>query len=637
MGDQQTFSIAVVKGANAGQVLRTERKRISVGAAKDNDIVLADADIAPRHFLVLIDRGRWRIHTLSPDKTITLDRRWSHPETGLRGALVHAAGAELLLFPGDLEEAIIQREIALRDSGNFERPTGSSELVTRIAMSPMEFSSSEIESSMKNRRSAEKPVPSAEDTDPQEVARLSMLPTVAAGRTPLDIREAAKRMLLDERNDSPTPARFAGIREEKTVIDRTLAQAETSIFPRDDLDYGEESSPSAWDRASDYHDTFRIDRPEPKPKIDPPSMLPEVIAAPESQMVRIDRSPNDSDGQKNAWGDSRSPSGRPDRLSTPAPSSRDSSGPAASSRQSQNAWGDRVNRNLPVPVPSDDRPNAWGDPVGTANGNGRSRPLAVHGARALAPSMPGHVISVEELIDRSVDPALAIIRDPDGDFATQVRLLGAKLEDFMRTLGYRAYMMTSPEPLTGKTTAACNLAFALAEDTHRRVALVEANFRYPRIGEIIGAPEGCGLISLLEGRAQISDAVVKLSDRNLVILPAGGTHSNPGELLASPRFKTLIAELANTVDIAVIDAPSVTPFADANLLLPLLDAAVMVVAEGSTRVSWISRAGTQLGMTRIIGALYNRMPKPMLKDLRREVKERMKLSSPRRLAAEDQK
>src|SRR5262245_14218774 len=89
MGSEKQFSLAVVKGAGKGQVLRTERKRISVGSSRDNDLVLADPDILERHFMVLIDQGqhRWRIHTFSDDNSITVDRRWSHPTSGERGAL----------------------------------------------------------------------------------------------------------------------------------------------------------------------------------------------------------------------------------------------------------------------------------------------------------------------------------------------------------------------------------------------------------------------------------------------------------------------------------------------------------------------------------------------------------------------
>jgi hypothetical protein len=227
MGDQQTFSIAVVKGASTGQVLRTERKRISVGASSENDIILKDPEISARHFVVLIDQGRWRIHTLSPEKSITLDRRWAHPETGLRGAVIEAAGAELLLFPGDLDQKIIDEEIARRASGDHQ-DAPDNRFVTRITMAPVEFPSDEIESA---HDVAEL---SGDDTDQQEAVRMSMLPTLTGERPPDDIREAARLMLLEERRDSPAGALkgepvIRQIREEKTIVDRTLHQ-ETSAL-----------------------------------------------------------------------------------------------------------------------------------------------------------------------------------------------------------------------------------------------------------------------------------------------------------------------------------------------------------------------------------------------------------------------
>ncbi len=68
---------------------------------------------------------------------------------------------------------------------------------------------------------------------------MSMLPTVTGERPPDDIREAARLMLLEERRDSPAGGRkgdppvIRQIREEKTVIDRTLHQ-ETSVLAEDE-------------------------------------------------------------------------------------------------------------------------------------------------------------------------------------------------------------------------------------------------------------------------------------------------------------------------------------------------------------------------------------------------------------------
>jgi capsular exopolysaccharide synthesis family protein len=196
----------------------------------------------------------------------------------------------------------------------------------------------------------------------------------------------------------------------------------------------------------------------------------------------------------------------------------------------------------------------------------------------------------------------------------------------IRTFGYRAYMISSPEPLTGKTTAAVNLAFALAEDPNRRVALIEANFRYPRISAILGTPEDRGLVGVLKGQLSVVEAIVRIADRNLVIFPSGGRHANPNELLASPRFKTLIQELADTVDVAIIDAPSVKPFADANLLLPLVDGVLLTVLDSSTHAQWVDQVVDQLGRERVLGAIYNQLARPAVKSLELERRERMHLA-----------
>lgn len=286
---------------------------------------------------------------------------------------------------------------------------------------------------------------------------------------------------------------------------------------------------------------------------------------------------------------------------------------------------------MPAPAPVVNK--AWEDPPPPPIVEAPPRRSVEPNGRPLQRRAPlaryGRVLSLSELSRRSNDPALALIRDPDGEFATAIRLLGTKLEEIMRTLGYRTYLLTSADPLAGKTTTACNLAFALAEDTHRRVALIEANFRNPRIGAIVGTPEEQGLLRLLDGRADVSETIAKVSDRNLVIFPSGGTHPNPAELLASARFKTLISEIAGTIDVAIIDAPAVAPFADANLLLPLLDGAILVVAEGRTAVTAVSSAGAQLGGSRVLGAVYNRIPKPVADRLNGELKRRMKPRSAR--------
>lgn len=635
MSPPKVFSLAVVKGLSKGEVLRTDKKRISVGRAPNNDLVLPDQPISKRHFMVLIDEHRWRIHTFSADSSITVDRRWVHPSTGKRGAIVFASGAELLLYPGDLDDDVIQAEIRKRITTTFEMPSTKDSHVTDVFDKPIEFDSQEVanEPTVSVKVSASRPTMPANPAD-MDIVEMSQMPTIAGERPPDDLREAARARLLGERapvapsvlreadpleNQPVHNAPTGDLWEEKTVgaeLADTSAQAALASKPKK---RGTWNTARKADRRVETHIPEVIAQPESQimslERAGKSSMtaIPDMGSAADAQVITLDaerESGSNRTRRKNAWGD---PAEGETKLPVPAAPKKKKNAWGDDGGRKKNAWGDGAEERTPPPG----RKSAWGDQPARSQAHALQR----KGPQAL---LTGRQVTIEALLAGGTDPALHMLRDPDGAMATQVRLFGTKIEEFANNLGYRAYMFTSAEPLTGKTTSVLNLALALAEDTNRRVALVEANFRYPRLFEILGVPEKEGIIPVLEGRAQLSESVVKLQDRNLVVLPTGGRHPHPAELLASPRFKTLVAELANTVDIALIDAPSTAPYADTNLLLPLVDAAFLVIAGQSTRSIWVSNALQQIGKKRILGALYNQIPKQTLKGLAKERKQRMK-------------
>lgn len=596
---REPITLAVLNGADKGTVIRTGRTRITVGSAEDNDLVLHDSDVDPHHFSIVIDESGWRAQTASAKHQIVIDRRWSHPDSGRRGALIYAGGTEILLFPGELDDPTIHAEIQLRATADVTIPeTAESGEVTRIASHPRSF----------DRDMHSLPPPAAESGDSTaptiqlprvkgggEIDRVTLasLPTIAGAQIPREIQEAAQRGMRPE----PTP---------RPVVQGPISDPAEASRQR-----------SAWDRAIQPRNSV------PPPAMKRPDSAPEVLAEPESKvrpvpsqavlssadgggawspptparaLVRVD----DRKAGRNAWGDPR---------------------PSAPASGGRNAWGDAQERPMsgtPPSVPVAGR--AWGDATGRSSRPAPPNPLVSQGRPSLA---PGLEVAAHALALNTGEPGLELLHNPDGNFATAIRVFGTRLLDLARTYGYRAYMLTSAEPLTGKTTLATNLALALAEDPKRRVALIEANFRYPRLAQILGAPESHGLLGVLEGRMQVTEAILRFPDRNLVVFPSGGRHPHPGEVLASPRFKTLMAELASTVDVAIIDAPSVKPFADANLLLPLVDGALLVVLERSTKSAWIDQSLGQLGRERVLGALYNRLEKDSLKLLAKERRERL--------------
>jgi polysaccharide biosynthesis transport protein len=151
----------------------------------------------------------------------------------------------------------------------------------------------------------------------------------------------------------------------------------------------------------------------------------------------------------------------------------------------------------------------------------------------------------------------------------------------------RLYVLTSPSVAEGKTTVASNLCIALTE-TRRRVLLVDADMRRPRLHEIYGVANERGLSDLLESQHSLSMADVEPLLRptgieGLDVLPSGPAKGNIGNLLYSARLPELTALLRQIFDIVVFDTPPVMHMPDARILAGASDAVILVVRSRRTQ------------------------------------------------------
>ena len=127
-------------------------------------------------------------------------------------------------------------------------------------------------------------------------------------------------------------------------------------------------------------------------------------------------------------------------------------------------------------------------------------------------------------------------------FGEAVRSLRTSLVFTSGSAGTRIVALTSTQPGEGKTTTACNLAVALALGG-AKVLLIDADMRRPNLHTLLGLKNSVGLSDLLTGKAPAQQAIQRTEDPNLFALTAGQPHSNPSELLSSPRMRTLLNRL----------------------------------------------------------------------------------------------
>ena len=195
------------------------------------------------------------------------------------------------------------------------------------------------------------------------------------------------------------------------------------------------------------------------------------------------------------------------------------------------------------------------------------------------------------------------------DFSEAIRALRTSLALTHSSNGSAVVLVTSAQPLEGKTTTACNVAMALAYGG-ARVLLIDADLRRPGVHTGLGLENTRGLAELLSNQAPITETVQRLAEPNLWVMTAGQTPSNPSELLASGRMDSLMRQVqTGPFDWVVIDTPPVLAVTDASIVARWASGVAFVVGSEMTRGRLAERAIEMLSAARpsFIGAVLNRV------------------------------
>jgi len=176
------------------------------------------------------------------------------------------------------------------------------------------------------------------------------------------------------------------------------------------------------------------------------------------------------------------------------------------------------------------------------------------------------------------------------DFGESFRALRTSLISKYPDPGTKLIVVTSAQPLEGKTTTAANIAMALAYGGSR-VLLVDADMRRPGLHRPLRLTNDRGLSQVLVGQARVRDVIQRTVDPNLLAITAGKTPPNPSELLASERMRTLLTNLSHgPFDWIIIDTPPVLAVTDAVILAPLVSGVTYVIGAEMTRRRLAERA-----------------------------------------------
>jgi protein-tyrosine kinase len=237
-------------------------------------------------------------------------------------------------------------------------------------------------------------------------------------------------------------------------------------------------------------------------------------------------------------------------------------------------------------------------------------PQEIETQQVIEPVSYGEARTAEHTVEALLHPLLVAALEPMSPAAEHYRSLRSRIAQLERDHSVRAIQITSPGKGDGKTLTALNLALTMAQEFQRRVLVIDADLRHPRVHEMLGLEPGPGLVDVLTGGAALQDALVDVTSHHLTVLRAGRAYERPAEMLGSAPMRRLLDSLRTQFDRIVIDsAPAMV--SDPAALAPAVDGTLLVVRSGVTTKPAITRAIGSLASSKLLGLVFNESGGPV--------------------------
>jgi capsular exopolysaccharide synthesis family protein len=189
--------------------------------------------------------------------------------------------------------------------------------------------------------------------------------------------------------------------------------------------------------------------------------------------------------------------------------------------------------------------------------------------------------------------------------AEEFRTLRTRLNHLPGPSPIQTLVVTSPSAGEGKSFVAANLALAQAQLADNPTLLCDFDLRRPVLHQRFQIDREPGITDYLEGRAELYQAMRRVGDTNLFLMPAGAAVTNPLELINRKEAELMLDFLASVFRWVVLDTPPLLQASDANLLGTLCHGTVLVARMGSTTTDSITRAVQSLCRNNVVGIVAN--------------------------------
>jgi capsular exopolysaccharide synthesis family protein len=214
-----------------------------------------------------------------------------------------------------------------------------------------------------------------------------------------------------------------------------------------------------------------------------------------------------------------------------------------------------------------------------------------------------------EIDYRRVDPRITAFQDSMPAVSSEFNKAAIALISAAATQPIKRVLITSAEHGSGKTSAAINMAFALSRG-RKRVLLMDCDFQRPSVLRMLGLDAEIGLAEVVQDPRRAWEATIKISPTEVTLIPMLGRVENPAELLAGEAFSSLLSQLEVHFDFVLVDSAPLLHSAEARLLAPLMDRAILVISPGKITSAQLGNAIGPLSKEQVLGVVLNRAEQP---------------------------
>jgi capsular exopolysaccharide synthesis family protein len=145
--------------------------------------------------------------------------------------------------------------------------------------------------------------------------------------------------------------------------------------------------------------------------------------------------------------------------------------------------------------------------------------------------------------------------------------------------------------------------------SNKKVLLVDADMRKPRLHEIFKKPNEKGLSNYLSEQAGFKELTHKTDIENLYLVTGGPYPPNPSELLSSHKMSEFIETAKKEYDMIFFDTPPIAVVTDASILSRASNGVILVLQSGKTSRKVLPHVNQLLkdARARLIGVMFNRV------------------------------